>query len=441
MTPHADRSHATWSASASDRNFNCPGALALTKDLPETTSQAADWGTVAHQIAETVLRNGQMTLSHLGKSYRGKAFEFEVDDEMVECVDQYVDYVRERWREARGGKMMGPTEAALIIEQRFSLAGLNPPFDAGGTADAVIYFPAEKLLEVVDLKTGQGNTIEVNENRQLRTYALGALMSNGGLDVQQVRSTIVQPRKPHKDGRIRSETFHVADLLEWTHELLAAMKRSALAMKAAPTPLVKVSRELDPDTGKAFEQVCSAAPADWVSAYLTPGDHCKKTFCKAQGFCPALQKKVLDAAAVWFDDQDKPRLANSPDSMSPEAIAQALDAADMIEGWLSAVRAYAHSQAEGGVTIPNYLLVESIGRRRWSNEGEAVKRLTEAGHDPYTRKPVSPAQAEKLLGKKQASLIADLIEKPVTGTQLVRADKTMREPVASAAHRHFQPID
>ena len=27
---HAERDHATWSASASSRNFKCPGALALT---------------------------------------------------------------------------------------------------------------------------------------------------------------------------------------------------------------------------------------------------------------------------------------------------------------------------------------------------------------------------------------------------------------------------
>lgn len=406
MTAHAERDHATWSASATERNWNCPGALALTKDLPETTSEAADWGTVAHEIAEICLRSGRSPDEFSGQARRNKAFEFIVDDEMIECVAEYVNYVRKRL----------PTDGHAIIEQRFSLASLNPPFDAGGTADAVIYFPSEKLLEVVDLKTGKGGTVEVTENKQLRTYALGALLSNKGLDVMQVRSTIVQPRKPHKDGRIRSETYHVADLLEWTGELLAAMRRSALALAYIDEPA-------------------------WTTTYLKPGDHCAKTFCGARGFCPALQQKVYDEAAVWFDDQDKPRLANSPDAMSPEAIAKALDAADMIEGWVNAVRAYAHTQAESGVTIPNYLLVEKIGRRAWTNEAEAVARLEKAGHDPYTKKPVSPAQAEKLLGKKQASLIADLIEKPVTGTSLVRADKTTREPVQSAVSKFLQPIE
>ncbi len=380
MSSAPDKEHATWSASATERNWQCPGALALTMDLPDSTSEPADWGTVAHQIAEECLNIGREPSAYLGKTLKGKKFSFEVDDEMVECVDEYVGYVRRRWKEARSG---ADKQVPLIVEQRFSLASLNTPFDAGGTADAVLYFPDLHLLEVVDLKTGKGGTVEVTENKQLRTYALGALLTNKGLKVEKVMSTIVQTRKPHKDGRIRSETFHVVDLLEWTNELLAAMKRSAQALA---------------DAEKVGE---TGTQAEWDKTHLTPGEHCKKTFCKAQGFCPALQKKVFDAAAVWFDDQDRPRLANSPDSLSPEAIAQALDAADMIEGW----------------------------------------RLTAAGHDPYTRKPVSPAQAEKLLGKKQASLIADLIEKPVTGTQLVRADKTTREPVASAAARHFQPID
>ena len=39
------------------------------------------------------------------------------------------------------------------VEQRFSLADLNPPFDAGGTGDAVVYLPAEKRLEITSMRT------------------------------------------------------------------------------------------------------------------------------------------------------------------------------------------------------------------------------------------------------------------------------------------------
>jgi hypothetical protein len=409
-----DKEHATWSASATERNWSCAGALAITHDLPDSTSPAADWGTVAHAISEECLRLGRDAAHYMGETRKGKQHEFEVDDEMVECVQEYVDYVRGQWRKA--GAKPG-SSVPLIIEQRFSLEALKPPFDAGGTADAVVYNKAEKMLEVIDLKTGKGGTVEVTENKQLRTYALGAVMANPDLAVDTVKVTIVQTRKPHKDGRIRSETFHVADLIEWTGELLEKMGQSKTAMDASQT----------------------MPEAAWTTLYLTPGDHCSKTFCKAQGFCPALSRKVQDEAAVWFDDMDQPRLANSPDTLSPEGIAQALDMADMIDGWINAVRAFAHTQAEGGAEIPNYVLVDKIGRRKWKDETAALAKLQAAGVEPYTKKIVSPAQAEKALGTKRKGEIADLVETPRTGTNLTRADKTTR-PAVKPVTSYFQPV-
>lgn len=416
MAVHADREHATWSASATERNWNCPGALALTMDLPESTSEAADWGTCCHQIAEQCLRHGKEAVEFIGTTQKGKKFEFEVDDEMAETAQVYVDFVRKlSW----GADL---SDLPIMIEQRFSLESLKPPFEAGGTADAVIHDPSTRSLDVVDLKGGRGVAVDATENKQLRTYALGAMLANPGLKVDTITVTIVQPRAPHKDGRIRSETFHVADLVEWTGELLEAMERSHYALQ------MRLNYDGMPE-------------AAWSAQFLKPGPWCSKTFCKAQGFCPALQQKALDAAGVWFDDLDKPRLANAPDAMSPEALAQALDAADVIEGWINAVRAYAHAQAEMGVTIPDYMLVEKIGRRRWKDETGAEAKLKALVDEPYTKKLVSPAQAEKLLGKKRAGEIADLIEKPVTGTNLVHVGKTTRPAVKPAVEKHFSILD
>ena len=412
MANHAARDHAQWSASSTERNWNCPGALALTDGLPEKTNPAADWGTCAHEIAELCLREGKQADEFIGSLRRGKEHEFEVDEEMADTAQQYVGYVRER---------VGST-GRIQIEQRFSLASLNPPFEAGGTADAVIYFPHEKHLEVVDLKGGRGHVVEVEGNPQLRTYALGAMLANKDLAVEKITVTIVQPRAPHKSGRIRSETFHVMDLVEWTTDLLEAMKRSAEAFARRNTP------------GDMPE-------ATWAATFLRAGDHCK--FCKAAGFCPALQQKAYDAAGVWFDDLDLPRLSNAPDALSPEALAAALDAADMIGDWINAVRAFAHAQAEMGVEIPNYQLVEKVGHRKWSaNDESVVMELKALGvDDPFTRKLVSPAQAEKLLGAKRKTEIADLIERPVTGTNLVRADKTSRPAAKPAVAKHFDILD
>jgi len=435
MDKHGDREHATWSASATERNWNCPGALALTMNLPESTSEAADWGTCCHQIAEVCLREGRDAVEWIGQTVKGKKHSFECDDEMAETTQVYVDYVRGRLAEyeaATGDKAM------LLIEQKFSLADLDTPFDAGGTGDAVLYFPLWKLLEIVDLKGGRGVRVAADENKQTRTYGLGAMLANAGLVVERIKATIIQPRT---DRQPKSEEFHVADLVDWTGDLLAAMKRSRVALDASPKHMLDVRDETDEDTGKPFKSVSTMVPAAWATEHLKPGPWCSKTFCKAQGFCPALQQKALDAAGVWFDDLDQPRLANSPDAMSPEALAQALDAADMIEGWINAVRAYAHAQAEMGVTIPEYMLVDRIGRRKWKDEDGAEAKLKALVDDPYTKKLVSPAQAEKLLGKKRAGEIADLIEKPITGTNLVRADKTTRPAVQPAVEKHFSILD
>jgi hypothetical protein len=418
VSDHGARSHATWSASATARNIACPGSLTLASRVKAVrTSEAAAWGTACHQVAEQCLR-GRDPSDFLGETVEVGKRSFEFDEEMVETTRVFVDYVRNR---------TNYVGIKLWIEEHFSLADLNPPFDAGGTCDAVIYDPEKKRIEVIDLKAGRGVVVEAVGNDQLRTYALGAMLAHPGLDVEQVMVTIIQPRAPHKDGRIRSETFHVVDLVEWTADLVKAMQQSRHAMLLA-----------SPYNDMPIDPI-------WARDWLRAGDHCK--FCPAAGFCPALRQQALDAAGVWFDDSDQPRISNSPDAMSPEELAQALNAADVIGEWINAVRAFAHQQAESGVIIPGYVLVDKIGHRAWKvDEATVVSQMLTGHHDLsvdqlYTRKLVSPAQAEKLLGSKRKDLIADLVERPVRGTNLVAADKTTREPTKSTAERYFETVN
>lgn len=426
MADHGSRDHAQWSASSTERNWNCAGALALTDGLPETTNEAADWGTCCHQISEKCLHDGGDADRFIGTTEKGKKHSFEVDEEMAETAQVYVDYVRSK----------NVAGATLFIEQKFSLASLKPPFDAGGTADAVVHTPSTRHLDVIDLKGGRGHVVEVEGNPQLRTYALGAMLANTGLAVDTITVTIVQPRAPHKSGRTRSETFHVADLLEWTVDLVAAMKRSASALQ---------------ERGQADNYIGDAilTPAAWAAKWLSAGDHCK--FCKAAGFCPALEQKTMDAAGVWFDDLDQPRISNTPDMLSPERAAQLLDAADMISDYVNAVRAYWHAQAEMGVEIPNYILVAKTGREKWNDGVEATVTAAAAkaglSTDKYLNAPKlkTPKQVREALKKaKQTGVAADL-EKlsaaPENGTNLVRADKTTREAATPSVHKHFSILD
>lgn len=408
---HSERAHATWSASATARNVQCPGALALGQGSSDEESIHAARGTAGHEVGEKCLRGDQNAVDFLGDTIKTKKFSVEIDEEIVDSAQQYIDYVRQR-------AMRG----TLLIEQKFKLDDLDPPFDAGGTGDAVVYIASEKLLEIIDFKHGTGR-VEAAENPQLRTYGLGALLANPGLDVERVKTTIVQPRAWDADDQtIRSEELSVADLVEWTAELLEAMHRSKQA-----------EVELDACGGN------SVLFDEWCAKWLRPG---KCTFCPVEGTCPALRKQALDVAKVWFDNDDQPQIGNAPDRLSPEELAKTLDMLGMLSDWSNAVRAYAKQQAEGGVAIPGYQLSETIGHRKWTDEAAVVASMIDSGltkEEIYaTPKLKSPAQMEKALGAKRKALVDPLTIRPVTGVSLVSAEKTSRPPVPPAVENWFE---
>ena len=408
---HAGRAHAQWSASASARNFACPGAIAMAErhGAEGKESLAAAWGTACHEISEWALHKFKDPAERIGDVIKTKDHEITVDDEMAETAAVYVIYVRERAKAA----------AWLKVEQKFDLAAFNLGMDAGGTADAVLFDHPTQTLEVVDLKGGKGVLVEATENFQLRTYALGALAANPGTPAQRVKMTIVQPRAAHRDGIIRFETISVADLLDWAQDLADAVVKASTALATLRIPM----------------------PGDtFADTYLRPGDHCR--FCPALHACPAVEKKALTAAQAWFSNDGAVKVPDSPESLDTDRLVTILDAADTIQDWLNAVRAYAHGLAEGGTEIPGYILVAKQARRKWIDEDAASAKLMallQDGELTHTRKIISPAQADKLLGKARAGEIAHLYAAESSGTNLVRADKTNRKAEKPKAQTFFQP--
>jgi hypothetical protein len=404
-----EKAHATWSASATARNWQCPGALALSQGLPDEESIHAATGTAVHQIAEYSLRDDKEPSEFLGMAVQTKKFTIEIGDDEVNSATTYVDYVRQRLTDAG-------SDAGLWIEQQFSFASLEPPFDSGGTGDAVIHSVERKNLEIIDLKNGMG-VVEVEGNKQGRSYGLGALLKFAHLDVETITVTIVQPRAAHKDGRIRSETFHVAELIEWTAELLQAMALSRQAMdefEAAGSNTVLLE--------------------EWAEKWLRPGA-CK--FCRVEGSCPALRKQALAAAAVWTDDLDQPRIGNAALDTSPEAVNRDLLMIPMLENWIKARRALAHDMAEKGVEFTDFMLVETLGHRKWAaDEAKVAHDLVKVcGIDEdkiYDRKLKSPAGIDKILGKRK-TLTENMWTKPITGKTLAERSKTTSPAAKSKA--------
>ena len=426
MTVHSDRYHAVWSASSTAANWTCAGRMAMVSIAPDGKSSIyAAEGTAAHEVSEKALRGDKDCSKFLGEVYTIDGFDVEITEEITNSAQRYVDYVVAQ-SQSKG--------CVLFIEERHSLAQLDPPFDAGGTCDAIIIKPVLREIEVVDLKNGRG-IVEVNNNKQTRTYALLALLNAPKElvdQIDQVKVTIVQPRASHKDGRIRSETFHLAELIEWTAELMKAMGRSKKALDAFS--LINGSRTL-------FDE--------WAQVALTPGN-C--TFCPAQGICPALRTKALtvapEVARAWFEDttlETVPMISNTVPALSPEELSHILDGIDMLEDWAKAVRATAHSLAESGVTIPGYKLVDKISNRKWAADDEKViadlKSVIKLTEDQiFSRKLLSPAQIEKIIGAKRKGEITNMYHNPVTGTNLVSEKKSTRPATKAKTESFFEPL-
>ena len=162
----SDNEHARFSPSAAHRWLACPGSLLAEEALPQTTSEFAEEGTMAHDIAEKRLKK---------KKHK------KVTPEMDEEVAKYVDYVK-----AIGGQQE--------YEQKVDMGEWIP--DCWGTLDMVGIHDEE--IDGVDLKYGKGVKISAQNNPQGALYLIGVLSERSAFQkFKVVRFHIVQPRLDH----------------------------------------------------------------------------------------------------------------------------------------------------------------------------------------------------------------------------------------------------
>jgi hypothetical protein len=416
MTQHTTRAHAKRSPSSAYRWMNCPGSIRMSDGIPEGKSSIfADEGTAAHMLAEHCLRQELDTAQFAGRviDIKGDNFfsqflqegspltdsRFEVDEEMVDGVQLFLDTVRECLAEHPG--------AELHVERRVNFSG-----DEFGTADAIVYDHASRRLYVFDLKYGAGVLVEVkdaegNPNKQLVCYGEGATKGLEDADIELLTITIIQPRMPHPDGLVRDVNIGPLELLDWSLEIDGA-----------------VAATRDP-----------AAP-------LVPGEWC--TWCPAAGVCPAYASKALTVAQADFDDLDAVQLPD-PERLTPQQIGRIIPGLDMLEDWAKAVRKAGYAMAENGTKIPGQKLVDKVGRRAWIEAKDAATLILHssglAPKDIYTEpKLKSPAQIEKLVGKKDfAARYAALAPSRSSGTVLVPISD--RRPEVVPAIEQFDVLD
>ena len=230
--------HAILAPSASKRWMTCPPSARLEAQVPSKETAYTKEGTIAHSMAETLLRicleqKGQLVEDFVDKfqiAYNasqgtGKMAPLyqELANHVREAQDEQLDpwemmsivlnyYCRPVFDDYLAAVGEDP-DAILLVEQQLKLAEFIP--EGFGSSDAVLIWGS--TLAVYDLKYGKGVKVSAKNNPQMKCYALGAILGPGELyDLAEIRMTIIQPRLQW----ISTDESTYWDILKWATEEL-----------------------------------------------------------------------------------------------------------------------------------------------------------------------------------------------------------------------------
>jgi len=264
----------------------------------------------------------------------------------------------------------------LLVERKLPIEQITGEAGASGTSDAVVLTTDE--IVIADLKYGKGIQVFAEGNSQLRIYGKAALDEFSHLgDIKRVRTVIVQPRLNH----ISEEVLTVDELNAW-------------AANVAPATEVK------------------------------PGEkQCR--WCEKKPTCASIRTQIIGL------------FENVTPNASDDVLANAMDQADMIEGWIKSIRAEVERRLLAGQSVRGYKLVQGrAGARAWSDE-LAVEQLFKTSmrlraEQMYTMKVISPTQAEKVVKPRQWSRLEPYITQS-TGKPSVAPASDKRSAINPAA--------
>lgn len=373
MMEHSERAHALLSASGAHRWLVCTPSARLEEQFPDTTSDAAKEGTLAHELAELKLRHyfykGSFGKQKYARAVNKLKKQELWQDEMDGYTEEYLDYVK-------AAALKFESSPYVAIEKKVGLGAYIP--DGFGTADCILI--GGGVLQVIDFKYGKGIFVSAEENPQMKLYALGAYNAYSLLyPIREIKLTIVQPRL---DG-----------ISEWgcsLEHLLAfggyVKQRAALAINGD-------------------------------GAYA-PGEHqCR--FCRARAQCRARAEENVKLA--FFTEKKPPLLTDAE-------VGGYLTQGGDVARWLKDLQEYALAQCLAGKEIPGWKAVEGRGSREWTDMEQAFGKLEENGIAEamlWEKRPLTLAQVEKIVGKKDfALLVGDYVVKnPGKPALVAEADK------------------
>jgi len=372
-----------------DRWSNCSASVDLQTN---EGSEFAAQGTAAHLLADTCLRElmaswrdstvvplkpadfiGQSIwvpdaqdeeageVEHLlqeGEEAPLTGWVFEVDQEMVDNVQQYIDEVTMQERDY------------LQSETAVPLDHITGEEGASGHCDALRAHG--KTLASHDLKYGKGVKVYAKENGQQLLYLLGGIRELEWLnDFEKFEIHIHQPRLGHHDVWYLSKE----ELEIWAKKIAAKAYDVVKLGKREFGPTVK---------------------------------GCK--FCDNRRTCAARDEMAMANVDDFPDEGDAISGADPGQYM-----AAVLDRIEFVESWVKDMWTKANDMAKDQPgSIPGWDLFPGRGGRKIVDEAKVKARLRKRKHklDEYMpRKMISAAQLEKLVGRDEyKKVFAEFVE-------------------------------
>jgi len=362
MSTEIRPAHSPLGASSAERWMNCPGSVALLKELKFPESDEPDYrtlGTAAHAVACECLQKGLDAWELMGET-NGK---HETDSEMVDAVQMYLDECR---------SLITP-QSTVYTEFRIDAPDFHPQFF--GTTDFGCVTGA--VLRIRDYKHGEGIAVDVEWNPQIMYYAYGLLRHHPEVDM--VDLGIVQPRGFHPDGPIRTWQVSADAIRTWAIDnLKPAMDR------------VEMDHDLD------------------------AGPWCR--FCPAKLVCP-LMTSLFGAAAT----ADPGVVVN----LNDQSLGRSYQYTAAVKFYLKALEDETFRRLNAGsMKGCGVKLVMKKANRVWKDEAMGALSVAVPVDDLYTKPEMkSPAEVEKI-GAEAKKLVREWAYTPQTGlTVALETDK------------------
>lgn len=401
-------SHALLGPSSASRWLKCTPAPRLEAELPDSTSEYAAEGTLAHSVCELFARKKFTVVKPSAHNTALKKLKKDPlwQDEMLTTATAYVDHLAVN-------SMKFDRAPYIAFEVKVDITDYAP--EAFGTCDCVMIGGDE--LIITDYKHGKGIPVSAEGNPQMMLYALGALKLYRpiyGEAIKRVTCCIDQPRL----DSYTSDSMTVEELLAWGENTVKP----------------------------------KAALAHMGLGEFVPGDWCR--FCRAKAKCRAragahtaledfkdFKAIPNSAAAELISIGNQNGVKDMPPLLTDAEIGDLLARGKSLVDWYNSLEEYSLTTILGGGTIPGYKAVEGTSKATFAPDFDtAVKVLLAAGYEKatlYREMPETLTNIDKLVGgrTKLKELLGDHLYKPPGKPAL--APESDKRPAYSGAVADF----